>query len=66
MYTTMSNALEATGRAIVFSICNGTDAAAFRWLWGAPASNLRRTTTDIQDNFPPTVTNFEIAVDQRR
>ncbi len=59
LYTTMSNALKATGRPIVFSMCNGTDAAAFPWLWGAPVSNLWRTTTDIQDNFPSTVTNFE-------
>ena len=51
LYTTMSNALTATGRPIVFSMCNGTDAAALPWLWGAPVSNLWRTTTDIQDNF---------------
>ncbi len=51
LYTTMSNALKATGRPIVFSMCNGTDAAALPWLWGAPVSNLWRTTTDIQDNF---------------
>ena len=51
LYTTMSKALKATGRNIVFSMCNGTDAAAYPWLWGAPVSNLWRTTTDIQDNF---------------
>ncbi len=51
LYTTMSDALKATGRPIVFSMCNGTDAAALPWLWGAPVSNLWRTTTDIQDNF---------------
>ncbi len=51
LYTTMSDALKATGRPIVFSMCNGTDAAALPWLWGAPVSNLWRTTTDIQDDF---------------
>jgi alpha-galactosidase len=51
LYTTMSDALKATGRPIVFSMCNGTDAAALPWLWGQPVSNLWRTTTDIQDNF---------------
>ena len=59
LYTTMSNALKATGRPIVFSMCNGTDAAAYPWKWGAPVSNLWRTTTDIQDNFPSTLINFE-------
>jgi alpha-galactosidase len=57
LYTTMSNALAATGRPIVFSMCNGTDPAALPWLWGAPVSNLWRTTTDIQDNFASMVAN---------
>jgi alpha-galactosidase len=51
LYTTMSKALKATGRPIVFSMCNGTDSEAHPWLWGAPVSNLWRTTTDIQDSF---------------
>ncbi|MET3803776.1 alpha-galactosidase [Nakamurella sp. UYEF19] len=51
LYTTMSKALLATGRNMVFSMCNGTDSAALPWLWGAPVSNLWRTTTDIQDTF---------------
>ena len=59
LYTTMSNALKATGRPIVFSMSNGTDAAAYPWKWGAPVSNLWRTTTDILDNFPSTLANFQ-------
>ncbi|HEY3867966.1 MAG TPA: glycoside hydrolase family 27 protein [Actinocrinis sp.] len=60
LYTTMSNALKATGRPMVFSMCNGTDAAALPWLWGAPVSNLWRTTTDIQDNFASMVANVNL------
>ncbi len=58
LYTTMSRALKATGRPIVFSMCNGTDSTVYPWLWGARVSNLWRTTTDIRDNFASTVTNF--------
>ncbi len=48
-YTTMSNALLATGRPIVFSICEwGT---AKPWLWGAGVGNLWRTTGDISDKW---------------
>jgi alpha-galactosidase len=62
LYTTMSNALKATGRPIVFSMCSGTDPAADPWNGHPPAasfSNLWRTTTDIQDNFPSTLINFQ-------
>jgi alpha-galactosidase len=46
-YTTMSNALLATGRPIVFSMCEwGT---AKPWLWGNGIGNLWRTTGDISD-----------------
>jgi alpha-galactosidase len=58
LYTTMSNALKATGRSIVYSMCNGTDAAALPWLWGASVSNLWRTTTDISDAFASMVANM--------
>ena len=37
-------------------MCNGTDAAALPWLWGAPVSNMWRTTTDIADSFASMVT----------
>jgi alpha-galactosidase len=46
-YKTMSNALLATGRPIVFSMCEwGT---AKPWLWGKGIGNLWRTTGDISD-----------------
>jgi alpha-galactosidase len=48
-YSTMSNALLATGRPIVFSMCEwGT---ADPWLWGSGIGNLWRTTGDISDHF---------------
>jgi alpha-galactosidase len=46
-YTTMSDALLATGRPIVFSIC----AWYFAGEWMIDVGNLWRTTGDIQDNF---------------
>jgi alpha-galactosidase len=49
-YANMRNALDATGRPIVLSICEwGT---AKPWLWGqGVGGNLWRTTGDIQDRF---------------
>ncbi len=48
-YSTMSNALIATGRPIVFSMCEwGT---AKPWLWGRGIGNLWRTTGDIGDKW---------------
>jgi alpha-galactosidase len=48
-YTTMSNALLATGRPIVFSMCEwGT---AKPWLWANGIGNLWRTTGDISDKW---------------
>ena len=58
LYARMSNGLEATGRPIVFSMCN-PDPGDDPWEWGAPISNLWRTTTDIQDNFGSMLANFE-------
>ncbi len=58
LYTRMSNALKATGAPIVFSMCN-PDPGDDPWQWGAPISNLWRTTTDIQDNFGSMLANFE-------
>ena len=47
-YATMSDALRATGRPIVFSICNWGQYSP--WLWGAQSGgNLWRTTQDIWD-----------------
>jgi|HubBroStandDraft_1064217.scaffolds.fasta_scaffold10752_4 alpha-galactosidase len=49
-YTTMGDALKATGRPIVFSLCEWGSHKP--WLWGAAAGgNLWRTTGDIQDHW---------------
>jgi alpha-galactosidase len=48
-YSTMSDALLATGRPIVFSMCEwGT---AKPWLWANGVGNLWRTTGDISDTW---------------
>ena len=49
-YTKMDRALKATGRPIVFSLCQyGWDSV---WKWGPEVGgNLWRTTDDIQDNY---------------
>jgi alpha-galactosidase len=65
LYTRMSDALAATGREIVFSMCN-PDPGDDPWLWGAPISNLWRTTNDMQDNFGSMLGNFEGTVDLYR
>ena len=48
-YTTMRDALKATGRPIVFSICEWGDGKP--WLWAADIGNLWRTTGDISDKW---------------
>jgi alpha-galactosidase len=62
LYTRMSDALRATGRDIVFSMCN-PDPTDDPWEWGASIANLWRTTTDIQDNFGSMLVNFDGSVD---
>ena len=62
LYTRMSTALAATGRPIVFSMCN-PDRGDDPWAWSGPIANLWRTTTDIQDNFGSMLLNFEGTVD---
>ncbi len=48
-YQLMRDALDATGRPIVFSICEwGTSKP---WLWAGKVGNLWRTTGDIQDRW---------------
>lgn len=44
-YTTMSKALKAAGRPIVFSLCEWGDNQP--WLWGEPIGNLWRISGDI-------------------
>ena len=51
-YSTMRDALRATGRPIVFSMCEwGT---AKPWLWAQNVGNLWRTTGDIYDHWDST------------
>jgi alpha-galactosidase len=48
-YTTMSKAIKAAGRPIVFSLCEwGTNKP---WTWAAPVGHLWRTTGDISNLF---------------
>ncbi|MFG2455505.1 glycoside hydrolase family 27 protein [Streptomyces sp. NPDC048523] len=48
-YTAMRDALAATGRPILYSLCNwGQDNV---WTWGAGVGNSWRTTGDISANF---------------
>jgi len=58
LYTQMRDALAATGRPIVFSMCNGWDSSVQPQTWAAPVSNLWRTTGDISDSFGSMVSNF--------
>ncbi len=48
-YETMRTALDASGRPIVFSICEWGKNQP--WLWGKGVGNLWRTTGDIQDRW---------------
>lgn len=49
-YTKMRDALRATGRPIVFSLCQYGDDAVWRWGAGV-GGNLWRTTGDISDKY---------------
>lgn len=48
-YTTMRDALKATGRPIVYSICEWGENKP--WEWAANVGHLWRTTGDISDNW---------------
>ena len=48
-YALMRHALDASGRPIVFSICEWGKTKP--WLWGEEVGNLWRTTGDIQDRW---------------
>ena len=58
-YTKMAKALKATGRPIVFSLCQyGWDAV---WEWGpSVGGNLWRTTGDIEPNMNSIYTNMSL------
>jgi len=56
-YPVMRDALNATGRAIFYSLCEwGVDNPA---TWAGPVGNSWRTTTDIQDNFTSILANLD-------
>ncbi len=58
VYQRMGDALEATGRPIVYSLCEY--GAGKVETWGAKAGgNLWRTTGDIQDSWPSMLGNIE-------
>jgi alpha-galactosidase len=48
-YTTMSKALKAAGRPMIFSLCEWGNSKP--WLWAAGVGQLWRTTTDITNKF---------------
>ncbi len=56
-YKIFSDALKATARDIVFSLCDFTMAGQ-TWLWGAQIGNLWRTTGDISASYASMVNNF--------
>jgi alpha-galactosidase len=59
-YNAMRDALAATGRPIVYSLCEwGQDSV---WTWGAQTGNLWRTTGDIQANFGSMLSIFHANV----
>ncbi|WP_428970383.1 glycoside hydrolase family 27 protein [Sphingomonas sp. Xoc002] len=48
-YATMADALRATGRPILFSLCEWGNSRP--WLWGEKIGNMWRTTGDITDKW---------------
>jgi alpha-galactosidase len=55
-YTAMRDALAATGRPILFSLCNWGQENV--WTWGASVGNSWRTTGDIQSNYASMLSIF--------
>jgi alpha-galactosidase len=49
-YTTMARALRATGRPMVFAVCDKGDSAP--WLWAPGVAQVWRTTHDVADDWP--------------
>jgi len=54
-YTTMSKAIKAAGRPMIFSLCEWGNNKP--WLWAANVGQLWRTTTDITNRFDGIKTN---------
>ncbi|HET9169907.1 MAG TPA: ricin-type beta-trefoil lectin domain protein [Actinospica sp.] len=59
-YTAMRDALAATGRSILFSLCNWGQENV--WTWGAGVGNSWRTTGDINASFSSMLSNFHTNV----
>jgi len=59
-YTAMRDALAATGRPIVFSLCNWGQENV--WTWGAGVGNSWRTTGDIAANYASMLSIFRANV----
>ncbi len=55
-YTTMRNALAATGRPILFSLCSWGQESV--WTWGTDIGNSWRTTGDIQASYSSMLSIF--------
>lgn len=55
-YTAMRDALKATGRPILFSLCSWGQESV--WTWGAGVGNSWRTTGDISANFASMLSIF--------
>ena len=60
-YTTMGHALQATGRPIVYAICDWGDSAPWRWAPGVAA--LWRITSDVRDSWSSVAAILRTAVD---
>src|SRR3954452_13603540 len=57
-YSRMRDALKATGRPIVYSLCEWGQQSP--WVWGANVGHLWRTTGDISDNYASMESRFEL------
>jgi alpha galactosidase A-like protein/alpha galactosidase C-like protein len=57
-YKAMSDALAATGRPIVYALCEWGNFSP--WQWGPDQANLGRSTGDIRPNFASMLSNFTI------
>ena len=60
-YTTMAQALQATGRPIVYAICDWGLSKPWRWAPGTAA--LWRITPDVTDTWPSVATTLRTAVE---
>ena len=59
-YTTMRDALAATGRPMLFSLCNWGEENV--WTWGAPIGNSWRNTGDISANWRAVMSILDVQV----